>query len=604
MKKISIILFIFIFSNEIFSQSPLDQSFLNQEFLEGLPPAIREQIEGQNQLNEEEELEKLFRSDTTIEKNKILLQKLQEQLTYLKQSMNISSDNDQNLLPRFGDSFFRTLQSSFMPINIGNLGSSYIIDVGDSFDFFMTGKAEANETLSVQRDGSLIIPTYGKVYVAGLSLMKAEETVQNFVESTSIGVNAFLSLKSIRDVQVLITGGVENPGIYTLSGGSNILGALNISGGISPSGSYRNIELRRGGKLIQEYDLYDIFVYGNFDEKITLRSGDTLFVHPSSAQIPISGAVSYEAIFEIKKDETIQDLVEFAGGFSEGFADYEFIQLQRVSNSLNSIEDINISSLDKFTLRARDSVFVPMFQSEDSKIKVVSLTGMVNRPGDYFINEGETLSELITRAGGFKQNAYIYGAALFRQKAQEQEQLFAQLNYSDSVNFIISNAGKTNNLNKSIIDLLSEELRSRNLPGRVVIDFNEAVSGNIKNFTLEDGDRIVIPSMERVVYLFGDFRNPSNLSYDPNLKVKNYIELVGGIKDSAFDELIVIDPDGRSHVYKKSLFANSNIEIYPGSIIYAPRDIGKLSGVQYAASISPILSSLAISLASLNSIKD
>ena len=75
-----------------------------------------------------------------------------------------------------------------------------------------------------------------------------------------------------------------------------------------------------------------------------IRSGDTLFVHPSSAQIPISGAVSYEAIFEIKKDETIQDLVEFAGGFSEGFADYEFIQLQRVSNSLNSIEDITISS--------------------------------------------------------------------------------------------------------------------------------------------------------------------------------------------------------------------------------------------------------------------
>ena len=137
MKKIFIFLFIFIFSNEILSQSPLDQSFLNQEFLEGLPPAIREQIESQNQLNEEEELEKLFRSETTIEKNKILLQKMQEQLTILKQTMNIDSDNDQQGLSRFGDSFFRTLQSSFMPINIGNLGSSYIVDVGDSFDFFL-----------------------------------------------------------------------------------------------------------------------------------------------------------------------------------------------------------------------------------------------------------------------------------------------------------------------------------------------------------------------------------------------------------------------------------------------------------------------------------
>ena len=602
MKKI-IVLFIFIFSIEILSQGTLDQSFLNQEFLEGLPPAIREQIESQNQLNEEEDLEKLFRSETSIEKNKILLQKMQDQLANLRQSMNLDSDEDNKSLSRFGDSFFRTLQSSFMPINIGNLGSSYIVDVGDSFNFFMTGKVELNEVLMVQRDGSLIIPTYGKVYVAGLSLIRAEETVQNFVDSISIGVNAFLSLKSIRDVQVLITGGVENPGIYTLSGGSNILGALNISGGISKSGSFRNIELKRAGKIIQSYDLYDIFVYGNFDEKVTLRSGDTLFVHPSSVQIPISGAVSYEAIFEIKKDETIKDIIEFSGGFSEGFSDYEYIQLQRVTNKFNSIQDINIDSLDQYTLKPRDSIFVPMFQSEDSKIKVVSLTGMVNRPGEYFINEGETLKELIDRAGGLKKNAYIYGAALFRQNAQDQEQLFAQLNYSDSVNFIISNAGKSNT-NKSIIDLLTEELRSRNLPGRVVLDFNEAISGKLKNFTLEDGDRIVIPRMERVVYLFGDFRNPSNLSYDQSFNVKSYIESVGGVKDSAFDELIVIDPDGKSHVYKSTFFGRSDIEIYPGSIIYAPRNIGKLTGVQYASSISPILSSLAISLASLNSIKD
>jgi protein involved in polysaccharide export with SLBB domain len=433
--------------------------------------------------------------------------------------------------------------------------------------------------------------------------MKAEEIVQSFVDSISIGVDAFLSLKSIRDVQILITGGIENPGIYTLSGGSNILGALNIAGGISKSGSFRNIELRRGGQLIKEYDLYDIFVYGNFDEKITLRSGDTLFVHPSSSLIPISGAVSYEAIFEMQQDETLKDLVEFAGGFSEGFADYNFLQLQRITNSVNSIEDINIDSLDKFTLQPRDSVFVPKFQSEDTKIKIVNLSGMVNRPGEYFINEGDTLKELISRAGGLKSNAYIYGAALFRQTAQEQEKIFAQLNYADSVNFIISSAGKTN-LNKSVIDLLSEELRSKNLPGRVILDFNEAISGNMINFTLEDGDNIVIPSMQRVVYLFGDFRNPSNLSYDPSLDISDYIDSVSGVKDSAFDELIVIDPDGKSHLYTKKFFNRSDIEIYPGSIIYAPRDIGKLTGVQYAASISPILSSLAISLASLNSISN
>ena len=155
MKKFFVILSIFIFSSEIFPQGALDQSFLNQEFLEGLPPAIRDQIEGQNQLNEEEELEKLFRSETTLEKNKVLLRKMEEQLSNLKKSMDLDLGKNDQALPRFGESFFRTLQSSFMPINIGNLGSSYIIDVGDSFNFFMTGKVELNEVLIVERDGSL-----------------------------------------------------------------------------------------------------------------------------------------------------------------------------------------------------------------------------------------------------------------------------------------------------------------------------------------------------------------------------------------------------------------------------------------------------------------
>jgi protein involved in polysaccharide export with SLBB domain len=489
-----------------------------------------------------------------------------------------------------------------MPINIGNLGADYIVDVGDSFTLFLIGKVEANEVLMVQRDGSILIPSYGKVFVAGLTLQQVEKTVQNFINSISIGVDASISLKSIRDVQVLVLGGVESPGIYTLSGGSNILGALNIAGGITDSGSFRNISLKRNGEVIEVVDLYNIFVSGNFNEKISLRSGDTIFVAPSSAQIPVSGGVSYPAIFEVRPGENLKDLISFAGGFTEGFTGFGSIKLQRVSTESNYIEEIQLNNIDKVLIEPRDSVHVPMFMSTNQKIKSVSLEGMVNRPGQYFIDENETLNSLIKRAGGFKDNAYVYGSALFRKTAQDQEKVFAQMNYSDTVNFIISNAGK-GNLNKGILDLLNEELRSQNLPGRVVLDFNQSLSQD-KKFLLEDGDRIVVPALHKVVYLFGDFRNPSNLAYDPALKVKDYLKLVGGVKDTAFDEIIVIDPDGKSHVYLSGIFSRSNVEIYPGSIIYAPRNIGKLSGVQYAASVSPILSSLAISLASLNSIKD
>jgi len=134
------------------------------------------------------------------------------------------------------------------------------------------------------------------------------------------------------------------------------------------------------------------------------------------------------------------------------------------------------------------------------------------------------------------------------------------------------------------------------------LDLSDSVGADV---LLDHNDRIVVPQLPNVVYMFGDFKNPANIAYKPELTVKDYLEFAGGLKKSAYNELVVIDPDGISHIYKIGLLQfNSNIDVYPGSIIYAPRDIGKLSGITYAAAVSPILSSLALSLASLNSISN
>jgi protein involved in polysaccharide export with SLBB domain len=113
----------------------------------------------------------------------------------------------------------------------------------------------------------------------------------------------------------------------------------------------------------------------------------------------------------------------------------------------------------------------------------------------------------------------------------------------------------------------------------------------------------MIPQIQKVVYLFGDFRRPSNYFYDPSIGPYDYIKMAGGLRESAYKEILIIDPDGRTHTLNaNNIFFNKNFDIYPGSIIYAQRDIGKLSGLSYASAVAPILSSLAISLASLNSI--
>lgn len=589
---------------DAYSQSP---DILSEEFLAGLPPSVRDEIEVKNKVNEGIELENLFRSETSLDKNKIILKKLKEQVTALEKRFSGEGDLTSNTLPVFGQSFFSTLQSSFMPVNVPNLGANYVVDVGDKFTLMTIGPVNQEYELMVQRDGSVIIPEFGKVIVAGKSIEKAEQAVQDTISSTSVGVTSHLVLSKIRDVQILLLGGVESPGIYTLSGGSSILSALNVAGGISENGSYRKIELRRNGVTLEEIDLYDIFVSGYYNPSLSLRSGDTLYVHPLSFQVPISGGVNTQAIFELLPGETAEDLIKFASGFSENFAGFNQLMVSRVNLKDKFYIPLPKDNVDKFVMKPRDSLLVPAFKNAIEPIKQVTIQGLVRRPGTYFINDGETLSDLIERAGGYKDNAYVYGGAIFRQEALEKERNFAQLNYADTLKFIVSNLGQSNSsIPANTLDMLAEELRSNRYSGRIITDFNlmRLKSDPSQDIILENQDIIVIPSLQKTVYLFGEFRNPSNLSYNSDKSVKDYIELAGGLKKSAYKSLIVIDPDGKTSIYEKNLFGMSEIDIYPGSIIYAPRDIGKVTGVKYAATVSPILSSLALTLASLNSIND
>ena len=581
---------------------------LAEDFLEGLPPSVREEIDVQNSVEQEDELDKLFRSDTSIEKNKVILRNLQEQLKALQQRLDQTDGEEKDSLPRFGDSFFQTFQSSFMPVNVPNIGGDYIVDVGDAFKFARAGEKANPGELTVGRDGTLLIPGSGKVQVAGRTLAQVEEMVTSLIEETQIGVKHTLMLNILRDVQVIIVGGVENPGIYTLSGGSSVLGGLHVAGGVSKNGSFRNVELRRGGKTIAKFDLYKLFVLGEYEGENTLRSGDTIFVNPANFQVPLVGGIHNSAIFELKNGENLENLISFAGGFDESFYGFEHVLVSRNTIGARSIIKLNLSEMQSFKLAPRDSVMVPSYSYESIDTYKITIEGQVKFPGTYYVYPGATLLSTLELAGGYKEGAYEFGSALLRTSVSDEEKKFAQKNYADTVNFIVSNIGKPGgaNVDPDVLGLLAEEVRSRSYEGRVITEFDlKKLSKNpVLDVALTHNDRIVIPRLEKVVYTFGDFKNPANFTYHSDLEIKDYIGLAGGLKDSADTELIIIDPDGKTQVYKKRFFANNDIDIYPGSIIYAQREISKIQGVQYAATISPILSSLAISLASLNSISN
>jgi len=603
-------LFLFFFSVFTFSQA---SNPLSAEFLEGLPPDVREELKLNNAVKKEEDLEKLFRADTEFDKTKDVLEKIRYELAGIEKRLSQSNGDDSDKLKRFGETFFSTIQSSFMPVNVPSAAGSYILDVGDTLKIMLSGGASSNsisksdEDQMVQRDGTVSLPNLGKIVLAGLTLEQAQETLAEYVNKASPGTSAYLSLAKLRDIQVLMLGGIVSPGIFTLSGGSSILTAINAAGGITKQGSFRKIEHKRNGEVLSVLDLYDVFINGNIDFASQLRSGDAILIHPVSNLIPVSGGVNNEALFELLPGETAANLIQFAGGFSSAFDGHESIYIKRVDLVSNNIIDIPINQLDGFKLQSRDIVLVPSFASIEESAKEVTIEGMVSRPGKYYVNEGERLSDLIKKAGGYKQNAYEFGAGLFRQGAIEAEQEFAQQSYFEIINTLISNLAQPGvSASPEIIGLLSEELRSRRNAGRVIAEFdlNKLQDNPSLDMTLIDKDRIIIPELQKVVYLFGDFRNPSNTTYNPDYNIQDYIRIAGGLNESAYDELIVIDPSGKSQVYRNRLFTRDKIYIYPGSVIYASRDIGKVDPVRYVANISPILSSLALSLASLNAIND
>ena len=598
-------LFLFLVSTiSLYSQNLTN---LSDEFLEGLPPSVREQIEVQNEVDAEKELEDLFQSETSIEKNKVILQKLKDQLIALEKRFD-DQDSTSSGIDRFGEAFFTTIQSSFMPVNVPNISSDYLVDVGDEFNLLLTGKLADELELTVQRDGSILIPELGKIYIAGKSLNDSEKLVQSFIESKTVGVDSYLTLVEMRDVQVLMIGGVETVGIFTLPGGSNFLSALNAAGGISEAGSFRRIEHKRDGEILNVYDLYDIFVNAKFEFSTTLRTGDIIFVQPKSFEVPVTGGVAYPAIFEIIDGETVNDVINFAGGFSEGHSGFEYVEIKRHDLDSQNEGTINLINLMTVNLKPRDSIRVPSYKTAILGINRVEITGFVNRPGVYYLNERETLFDLVNKAGGYRDGAYVYGAALFREDAVEKEKRFAQLNYSETINYIVSNIGRSNaNVGREVLDFLAEELRSKLYTGRIITDFTiNKIQDSEHDIVLFHNDRIIVPSLQKVVYMFGEFQLPTTLKYTNEMNLIDYIKSAGGLKDSAYKELVVIDPDGTANNYVVSKFSllPRNIPIYPGTIVYAPKDVGKLDGIQYASTVSPILSSLALTIASLNSISD
>ena len=594
MRKFTLILGLLI-TNFVFAQAmPSGLSALDSEYLESLPESVRKDIEAEIEKNEKEETNSLKKRPSS-ELSKYDLVQEWEQFKRQRNEEIFKSE-------RYGLNLFRSMQSSFMPLNEPNFGNNYILDFGDIIEINLRGNTVLSYELEVKRDGTISIPELGSLYISGLNYEQGVKKITDKIETSYTGTNADISLKEIRDIKVLITGSVEFPGIYTLSGNSNVLQALNIAGGVNEAGTLREIEIKRDGNVISSVDLYDALIFGDISNIKQLQSGDSVYVKPAKKLVRAGSGFINEALFELKDNENLEDLFKFSGGISRNISNETF-SLIRLDGSIINELNMDSNELKDIQVNHLDSLYF-----EVSNIGSIKIFGEVARPGIYTIQPGEDMFDIIKKAGGYTIDAYPLGGVLKRKSVEDLELKYIEKSYRNIVSFLAQNPDKLQ-ANNDIGSIL-EEFKNLKPSGRVVaeFDYEKLNEQHSLRAVLKDKDEIYIPSISNIVYVYGDVGNPQALGFKDMYPVTEYINLAGGLNRTADkSHIIVIKPNGESSLLNIAKFPNllrEEIDVYPGTLVYVPPQVGSYQGVEFYSVIAPIFSSLALSLASLNSIND
>ena len=592
MKQSSAVFLLYFLTIGLFSQS------LDEDFLSSLPKDIISEIDQNLSTNTNEIQQKDYESFVS----------------------SIAKDEKNDVgkdLTVFGRSFFSSYASTFMPINDPAASSNYILDVDDLLFVQYLGDSDDAFEIRIDRAGNIILPEIGPLQIAGLSINDANQKLNEILSDSLINTSAVLSLREVRDINVIVTGFVENPGVYVASGYSNIIHILKIAGGIAPNGSYREILVKRKGNTLYTIDLYDIFIEGDTSSNFSLRSGDSVVVKSSNRFVPIVGATNRQAIFEFREGETVSNLLNFAGGTSIDANREMKFHLVRENQGQFKVFHKSISDGDNLTLQPRDKIFVKFkdYSSDDTFLTsdenfvadYVEVTGAVKFPGKYYVSQNENLSDLIEAFGGYKKDAYVFGAALFNEDAKLLEKEFNSRLYNDAVKSLANLGSISRTEDIDSLPVLLEQFKEISAQGRIVTEFSqEKLNANPEsNYKLSPGDRIHVPYYKKVIYVFGETLNPGTYVYDETLSLTDYIMKSGGLNEYAdSSSVIIVHPNGESQRVKVRKFGSTNADLYAGSVIYIPRNLKQIDGIEFTSVMAPIVSSLAISLASLNSISN
>jgi len=329
------------------------------------------------------------------------------------------ADSAGRALPLFGQSLFLQPPSTFAPLDTLQVPSDYIIGPGDELQVRVWGQVEADLRVIVDRSGQIYIPQVGQISVAGIRYGDLEQHLKQEISKIFRNFNITANVGRLRSIQVFVVGNARYPGTYTISSLSTLVNAIFASGGPSPQGSLRHIQVRRDGATVTDFDFYDLLVKGDKSKDVRLLPGDVLYYPHVGPLVAISGSVNTPAIYEMKDSSTLSDLIEIAGDLST-VADSSKITIDRVvDHEARKTLEFPYDEQSR-VLSLKDGDIVRVFSIISRFEDTVTLRGSVTNPGRYPWKPGMRVRDLIPDAQALLTRRYwLDRAAIVNGRATE-----------------------------------------------------------------------------------------------------------------------------------------------------------------------------------------
>ena len=393
----------------------------------------------------------------------------------------------------FGRDIFNKEDLTFEPVMNIATPQSYVVGPGDEVKVDIYGASQKSTVYTVSPDGDIVIEGYGPINISGLTVKQANARLRSTLGSRYSSSSIKMTLGQTRTITVNVMGEVQNPGTYSLSAFASVFHALYMAGGVSGIGTLRNIKVFRNGKEISVVDVYDYILNGKLSGNVRLQDNDVIVVGPYECIVDIAGKVKRPMYYEMKKNESVQTLLKYAGYFA-GDAYTKSVRVIRKNGSRYGVFNVQEFDMNSFHLADGDSVtvdsIIPRYEN------MVEVKGAVFRPGMYQLGGNiTTVRSLIESADGLMEDAFTNRGVIHRMK-------------EDRTLKVIS------------------------------VDVQGILDGKTADIPLQNEDVLFIPSKSerqenRTITIHGEVLYPGVYKYADNETLEDFVVQAGGLKESA-----------------------------------------------------------------------